>query len=305
MDKPAMNQMDEVTPQGLPVLEEQLESLLRNPNALRNDPLYGKHWCDAENEAHSWVNREYKAVSQHLAAHGLRSSGRTDRRVILEIPFEGAEKRVLGFLEARRLVLSRLQEIRAELDMSRSPSERTQRHQREISRFERILRTNGRGVGRTENDEEYGPVLCSIEEAYRAVAASVRNNATKLGAGANVSKHEDFVNALLRDADDSYRTYRGKANVELLREVQSRLEHEQSRLSQSVTPPSPQPVNRFEQLKGFLLRYWILAVVFLLFLVIIALDQFLDAFEGMTTRVLDLFGSVESGASTTTPIGGP
>jgi len=54
-----------------------------------------------------------------------------------------------------------------------------------------------------------------------------------------------------------------------------------------------------------LLRYWILAVVFLLFLVIIALDQFLDAFEGMTTRVLDLFGSVESGASTTTPIGGP
>ena len=177
MDSNTMNPSQHIAPQGLPALEKQLERLLRDPNALRNDAIYGKPWSDAENEAHTWVSREQQRITEELAAHGVAMSGRAQQRLILEILFESAEKKVEGFLEARRCVLARLVEVRRFLDEQSTPSERIAQHHRQIARFEDILGINDHGVRHVEEDEEYGPALHLIRQGYHDVEGPVCSNA--------------------------------------------------------------------------------------------------------------------------------
>ena len=287
-----INPSEHIAPQGLPVLEKQLERLLRNPNALLTHELYGKPWSDAVNEAGSWVDREQRTIKLQLAENVLARSGHVERRLALEIPFEAAERRVAGFLESRHCVLDRLAEVRRILDEQSAPSERTARHQREIARFERILGIDDHGVRHVEEDEEYGPTFHLVKKLYRDVQGRVRSNVGRLAANQRGGKLRDFADSLLREAKEFCWSYSGKANAELLREIQSRLEHERQLLTQAAKPTAAQPVNHYNQLKervsGWFTKWKVPAAIILIVGAIVlgvtGLDDFLDALEGIGRR---------------------
>lgn len=303
MDSNTINPSQHIAPQGLPALEKQLERLLRDPNALRNDATYGKPWSDAENEAHAWVTHQQQTISQELVARGLAMSGRAQQRLILEIPFESAEKKVEGFLEARRCVLARLVEVRRFLDEQSTPSERIARHHREIARFESILGIDDHGVRQVEGDEEYGPVLRLVKQIYRAVEGPVRSNAGMIVPRTGDRNLQGFADSLIRNAKDYVASSCGKATAELLREIQGRLEEERLLLTRAVSQSEkPQPgsmepnrnddacsIDHLDETKKWFTKKKVPAIALFFIVVIIGVAAFLDAFDTIGDRIARLF----------------
>jgi class 3 adenylate cyclase len=200
---------------GLPILIQQLERLLLDANLLRCDAIYGKPWCDAENESRAWLHDDDRSAKAALRGSGLAMSGRYLKGRI-EAQFECAKRSLAGFFEARRLIIKRRHELCSMLNESQSTSERCEWIKGEIARLQSAQ-------ANPSEDPEYGRALQVVRNAFDGVMNSAKTLAEARSRGIREGGAHD-AKAILAVADQTIDAYRGPATAHLVREISERLE---------------------------------------------------------------------------------
>lgn len=206
-----------IDPAGLPALLRNLDELLRNPSALTNDPIYGKPWVDARNQAVQWLDAFRREKAQEVAPRNVPPSDKTRRRLI-EAEFEAAQKSLEGFFEARQGILARRNEIRALVAEQESQDARAARLREEIARLERAMES-------PTEDAEFGAAISLVENVFGAVLQGVGKDLSTL-----TRTDKRLADALTRDLDEIALKYRGPIRARLAAEIQVRLEEAQINL---------------------------------------------------------------------------
>jgi hypothetical protein len=176
------------------------------------------------------VNEEKKAVQQDRKS-GWSRSGITDKKVLLQIPFERTKKQIEGFLEARRCVIERLSEIMASIDATLGTRARINRHVHEIQRFERVLGHST--CQRTLMDDvEYDPALRVVRTTFERTSQYVQQCAAKR-TNSNYQLPAKFLNSLPDESTRIRDDQIASVTAKLIREAETRLEMERMLLTKA------------------------------------------------------------------------